>query len=292
MFEYDANLAVTGKTGSVEIPINNLQPINLSDIFDGLPQFYAGSTFCIEEVLEIGCVPVDAKLIDVDFRWYPSKYYFGTWTLFDKVSSFGTNPENRGYIEDSINIIKRYSYFTIQGNPDVPIAFLEESAIDDCNFRLQVASITLPPVTLGQTYPEIANSIFKGRHTLQRVPLTDRRFYPQIGTVGLYVNVGAELTYVNYKAAVINAVDVDLAAFPVSACSPASGAYCDLAFGEFIGSSSDRFVTIGEAESYIITQGTTGDLSGGSITPSTWTCSIAPFSTYTYYVAQLFWIPS
>lgn len=292
MFEFVADVSLYNGNRSVEIPINNLGTILFSQIFSGTPQLYAGSSFTIEEILEIGIINIEPQLISVDFRWYPPKFYYGTWTLFDQVSGFGTNPEERGYIEDDLLILKRYSTYTIQANPDVPFGYIGDHAIDDCNFRLKIAAATIPPLTVGDTYPSVASSIFRIRRSISKVPLIDQTFPAKIKTVGLYINEGAELASLRYKVAVINTIDTDFAPFPVSACSPGSSQECANDFNTFLGSSPDRLLTYAAAEMYITQYGITGDPSGGTITSQTWTCSTAPYAVYTYYLATIINIPN
>ncbi len=223
-----------GFNGSREFPVNNLDPIQFSQIFNGTPQLYAGSSFTVEEVIEFGVLINNPEAISVDLRWYPPKKYMGTWTIFDQVSVFGTYPEDRGFIEDFTTKVRRYSTYVVQANANVPIAVHEQSAIDDCNFQLVTVNVGVPPVAVSGSGLFSPESVLKSRHTLQKVPLLDRPFIGRIKTIGLYVDLGCELTFINYKCRVINAISVDLPEFPLTVCNalPASG--CPEQFAAFI----------------------------------------------------------
>lgn len=208
--------------------------INLSQIFNGLPQFYAGSSFVIEEIFEGKCEILQPELIDTDFRWFPPKRYFGTWTVSDTLPGFGVSPEDRGFVDSEIFKIKRYSTFVIQANANVSIAEHEEGAIDNCNFVLNEVGIDFPPFSGKINTLATNDAIFKMRTTIRNVPLQDRVFYPKLRFVGLYINVGSVLTEAKYTARIINGVSVDLPSFPATPCAVAPEFDCDAEFTNFL----------------------------------------------------------
>jgi hypothetical protein len=207
--------------------------INLSQIFSGLPQLYAGSSFVIEEIFEGEVVMVEPQLIDTDFRWFPPKRYFGTWTISDTLPGFGISPEDRGFIDSEIFKIKRYSTFVIQANADVVIAEHEQGAIDNCNFLLNSLGVEIPPFSGSQQVLEKDIAVFSLRTTLRNVPLQDRIFLPKLRFVGLYINVGAVLINAKYTARIINGVSVDLPAFPATGCTAVASS-CEVLFEQYL----------------------------------------------------------
>jgi hypothetical protein len=215
--------------------------INLSQIFSGLPQLYAGSSFVIEEIFEGEIVMLEPQLIDTDFRWFPPKRYFGTWTVSDTLPGFGISPEDRGFIDSEIFKIKRYSTFVIQANANVTIAEHEEGAIDNCNFLLNSLGVEIPPFSGSQQVLEKDEAVFRLRTTIRNVPLQDRIFLPKLRFVGLYVNVGAVLTKAKYTARIINGVSVDLPPFPATACTATPPANCPLQFANFLSSAPGQY---------------------------------------------------
>jgi hypothetical protein len=212
-----------------------------SQIFTGTPQFYAGSTFTVEEILEFYVTVQDDTLIDKDFIWYPPKLYLGTWSLFSQLSGFGTNPENRGFLEDTITQVTRYSTYTIQGNADVPIAVHEQSAIDGCNFQLISVEVGVPPLQVQGSALFDPVAAFKSRNTLQRVPLIDQPFNRKIKYVGIATRPGCLCTGILYKARIINAISVDLPEFPLTTCFYAPPANCPLQFANFLSATSGAY---------------------------------------------------
>jgi hypothetical protein len=288
-YEEDITNFPVGFNGSQEFPVNNLNPIQFSQIFNGVPQLYAGSSFTVEEVIEFGVLINNQSAIDVDYRWYPPKKYMGTWTIFDQLSVFGTYPEDRGFIEDDITKVRRYSTYVIQANADIPIAVHEQSAIDDCNFELGSVQIGVPPVTVEGSRLTSPEAVLKSRHTLSRVPLLDRPFIGRIKTIGLYVDLGCELTFVNYKARVINGISVDLPEFPLTVCSNApTDIACQLAFNaslllppEFPGSNGVRYTTLEQAETVKLTL---PNPEAAIIYQQAFNCPVPPYTAYPYYV--------
>lgn len=287
-FEWDAPNIGPGTNGPIEIAIRGLEPIDFSDIFGGIPQLYAGSSFTVEEVIEFGCLIKTPELIDVDFRWYPPKKYLGTWTIFDQVSAFGTSPEDRGFIEDTICKIRRYSVYVIQGNANVPIAVHEQSSIDNCNFYLGEVGLNLPPINVS-VQPLIFNeAVLKSRHTLQRVPLVDRNFIAKIKTIGFHIDPGAELTFVNYKCRVINAISVDLPPFPITVCDVAPQS-CNGLFANFLQDfNAGSPQSLAYASEALATEAAnnSGGISANNYVESggAFTCTIAPFTVYPYWL--------
>lgn len=254
-----------------------------SQIFSGVPQLYAGSSFEVEEIFEGEIEILEPSLIDVDLRWLPPKFYFGTWTISDTLPGFGVASEDRGFVDSSTFKIKRYSRFTVQANADVPIAMLEESSIDNCNFALATVSTPPLPAIIGTVFPVINNGLLKTRETLRKVPLKDRVFIPKLRYVGLYINVGCCLTKAKYTARIINGISVDLSPFAFDNCLLVPLTTCDLEFTTFINATPNSFRTQGEADNWYDTVCGGGGLPGSGVFPLTWTCSINNADVRTYY---------
>lgn len=281
---YEENINISGfDNGLREFPVNNLQPIQFSQIFNGVPQLFPGSSFTVEEVMEFGCLVDDASIIDVDFRWYPAKRYLGTWTVFDQVSSFGTDSENRGFIEDTIQKIKRYSTYVIQANANVPSALHEVLVVDNCNFSLKTVTVAAPGFLVGQSIPSQSSSLFSAELSLSKVPLIDKPFNAKIKTIGLYVSPGAILTFINYKCRVINAISVDLPAFPVTNCNLYPEVSCASLYATFLANPPSgllRFSTQAQGIAYA----NSNNYIAYTLEQITYTCPIAPGTTYTYWL--------
>lgn len=282
-FEESLNIPPGSLSGGKELLVNNLQPILFSQVFSGTPQLYAGSSFTVEEVLEIGLLVTDENVIDVDFRWYPPKLYLGNWTIFDNISAFGTFVEDRGFLEDTITKIRRYSTFTIQANANVPVAEFEGGAVDNCNFFLNLIGVELPIFSGSQGVLQVNDSVFKTRQSLQKVPLIDQEFVGRIKTLGLYIYEGCAISYVDYKCRVINAISVDLPAFPGTPCNILPGATCEILYQEFLETNVQPafFATEGEA---IARAGVLGlQPNEYIIFTSTYECPIPPNIIFTYW---------
>lgn len=285
-FEQNIPNIPAGFNGGQEFAVNALNPILFSQIFNGVPQLYAGSSFTVEEVIEIGTLVNSPELIDTDFRWYPPKQYLGTWTLFDQVSAFGTYPEDRGFIEDTITKIRRYSTYVIQANANVPIAVHEQSAIDGCNFQLISVQVGSPPLQVEGSALFDPVAVLKSRNTLTRVPLIDQPFNSRIRTIGLHIDPGAELTSINYKCRVINAISVDLPEFPITLCFYAPPSNCPLLFATFVSNG-----LVSAVDGLIYTTQAAAEaarlllpvLPATVVYPGNYTCPVAPGTIYDYW---------
>lgn len=226
--------AIANGTGLQGVLLNGGQPINFSQIFEGLPQFYAGSSFTVQEILRLELNIDNDSLIDKDLKWFPEKIYAGTYTFGSNALISGINPENRGFIEYYVNEYVRYNTYTISANPDVPIGLHGLSAIDNCNFILQTAAAIVGPVRIGQSFPTRNSAMLSARHSLEKVPLIDREFYPQMSSIGLYIAPGLSISTLKYKVQVINAIYCDVAQFPSITCRLPPEADCEASFTLFL----------------------------------------------------------
>lgn len=247
--------------------------ILLGDIFNGLPQLYAGSNFTIEEIFECETLMLEPQLIDADFRWSPPKRYFGTWTASDTLPGFGVSSEDRGFIDSEVFKIKRYSTFVIQANANVVIAEHEEGVIDNCNFILNQIGIEIPPLIGSQQILEKDIAVFRLRTTLRNVPLQERPFYPKLRFVGTYINVGATIIRSKYTARVINGVSVDLPLFPPTACSVPLIGDCQQAYDNFRQTSPGTY-----SDEISCTNG-----EGTNCAPFDFVCPSDPTQVFTYW---------
>lgn len=268
--------------------------ILFSEIFNGVPQFYPGSSFDVEEIFEATFFVYRPELIDIDFRWNPSKVYIGTWRLSDTLPSEGMSPEDEGFITYDTLKLKRYSRYTIQANADVEISEYGFGSIDNCNFLLSQDSVNyqptpnaipLPPTQIGNGLL-INDSTFKYRNAIEKVGLIDRVFIPKIRYVGLYVNVGAGITSAKYTARVINGISVDLPSFPIQTCTTLPPDSCELLYNNFLAqgqiSSADgiRYPTFGLAESARLLL---PPVPATSTLPGSFVCPNSPFTIYDYF---------
>jgi hypothetical protein len=256
-----------------------------SEIFNGVPQLYPGSSFEVEEVFEATIEILRPELIDTDFKWFPPKRYFGSWTISDTLPGFGVSSEDRGFIESEVFKIKRYSTFVIQANADVPIAAYEESAIDNCNFFQINATVPTPPIPVGAGVLGINNSVFKSRETLRKVPLIDRVFLPKLRFVGLYVSLGSVLTSASYKARIINGISVNLPPFGFDVCTLVPAQNCEQLFNaELI--NQQGFATQAEAIAYNVANCPIPPNQSSSVVPVPWTCPLNPADIRTIYLPE------
>lgn len=263
------------------------QPILFSEIFNGVPQLYIGSSFEVEEIYEVSLEVTDLTLIDTDFRWVPAKRYLGTWRISDTFPTEGMNSEDEGFINNEKIKIKRYSTYVVQANADVPIAEFESGVIDNCNFQLRQQGVVIPPTVglLGKL--NINDAVFKFRNTLQKVPLIDREFVPKIRFIGIYVNPGCQIIAANYTARIINGISVDLPAFPPTVCTVVTGISCEVQFQNEFDNVNDApgysaHVTEADGLSQIALEGLTGNQF--QFGPATFACPTPPFTTVTYWV--------
>jgi hypothetical protein len=258
------------------------QDILFSEIFNGVPQLYAGSSFLVEEVFEAKFEIYEPSLIDFDLRWNPTKQYIGTWTLSDTLPADGLSSEDTGFIVYESMKLKRYSLYTVQANADVPIATNEESAIDNCNFFLVTALVPTPPIPVGAGILSNNSSVFKSRETLRKVPLLDRVFLPKMRYIGLYVNTGAGIVSSKYTARVINGISVDLPPFAFDVCNIVPAQNCEQLFNTFL-IQNQGFATQAQALAEWNATCPTANLGVGGASSSTWVCPIDPTDIRTYW---------
>lgn len=269
---YEINIDVAGYDTTPQEFATCLAPqLLFSQIFNGVPQLYAGSSFTVEEILEFYITITDDTLIDKDFIWYPPKLYLGTWSLFSQLSGFGTNTENRGFLEDTITQVTRYSTYTVQANADVPIGFYEEFAIDDCNFVLDSFGVEIPPFSASKQTLGIKESVFKGRTTLRKVPLIDQPFNRKIKYFGIATRPGCLCTGANYKARVINAISVDLVPFAFAVCQAVQTVDCDALYNAFL-IQNQAYATFGEAQADLTANCPNPPGSGNEVLTQPWIC--------------------
>lgn len=263
--------------------------ILFSEIFNGVPQFYPGSSFLVEEVFEAKFEIYRPELIDIDFRWNPSKEYIGTWTLSDTLPSDGLSSEDTGFIIYTSLKLKRYSFYTIQANADVQVAEYGFGKIDNCNFLLNSEALVLPPQIGLQQKLSIDDGVFKYRHAIEKAPLIDRVFLPKIRYVGLYVNVGAGIVESRYTARVINGISADMPSFPITNCLTVLDSFCDIALQEFLAlppnfptATNTKFLTFADAEAARL-QLPNPTLYGPPIEQQ-YGCPAAPFTITSYWI--------
>jgi hypothetical protein len=287
-FEISNNAIVVPQPDPLYSAPAALEPILFSQIFTGIPQFYAGSSFTVEEIYEIGLSNQVPELLDVDFRWNPPRKYYGTYCFSDTISGLGIEPENRGFLDNDVVKIKRYSSYTVQANAGVAVAINEFLRIDNCNFVLNTLGANVGIFEAGQQYLDVNDSIFIGRQSLTKVPLIDQVFTQKIGWIYCYINPGNSIEYATYKVRVVNAISVDLENFPSSVCNIVPQESCDGLFqiaastGLLGADPSSVFATQALAQAAADASG----LQPGQyqVFSAVWSCPIAPFTQVTYWI--------
>jgi len=150
-------------------------PIMFSEIFDGVPQFYKGSTIFVQEILTIisQIDPGKEHLVDRDMRWFDPKIYLGTYQLSALLSS-PLEPEaegGQGFLTNSAHQIKRYSNYTITADPDTPFGIGDLFKVDNCNFQLVGSSLEVAGASVSIQVPRTSDVQFVGTITNEKAPL-------------------------------------------------------------------------------------------------------------------------
>lgn len=202
-------------------------PIVFSQIFDGSPQFYVGSTITVQEILLILSEVVIGRerFVDVDHKWFEPKVYLGSFQVKSGLLSSLDAEDGRGqgFLTNNAHQIVRYSHYTIVADPDTPVAKGSIYTVDNCNFGLQQASITVFGATVAIQKPLTDTAIFSGNISQQRAPLKDTVYNQLLGDVGLYYNPGCAGVSLTQKISVINTVSTDFDPYPNFACIPLGG---------------------------------------------------------------------
>jgi hypothetical protein len=270
-----SSTVIGGQTGSIGTQFAFGANPTLEQVFNGTPQFYPGSMVQIEEIVTIVTSVVDEKLVDIDFGWWQPHRYLGTFQVIDSLGSPSHYKDDDGYLVDTIQKVRRYSWYTITANPSTVVAQHEQIALDTCNFYLQPDVYLFPgqntPVTGFRTHD--LNPAFLGSVTLSKAPLVNSFFTPQIGGIGLYLKPGVEGVQINYEAAVINTIKTDYPSATVPNCVFIEP-NCQFQFSAFLAQQPTvRFETQSACQ---ISQSV-------PCAPSTWVCPTTPTETFVYW---------
>jgi hypothetical protein len=211
---------ISEQTGSIGTQFAFGANPTLEQVFNGTPQFYPGSMVQIEEIATIFTSVVNEQLVDIDFGWWQPHKYLGTFQVVDSFGQPNHYKDDDGYLVDTIQKVRRYSWLTITANPSTVVAQHEQIALDTCNFYIQPEVYLFPgentPVAGFRTHD--LNPAFLGSVTLSKAPLVNSFFTPQIGGIGLYLKPGVEGIQINYEASVINTIRTDYPSAPVPSC--------------------------------------------------------------------------
>ena len=228
-------------------------PILLSEIFDGTPQYFAGSVIQFQEILTITTAITDEKLIDVDDRYWGQHKYLGTWQILPPAGEVALDYSDGGYLLGLDQKIVRYSNYVITANPQVPIAIGEIGQIDNCSFETGTIVISIPGgSSLEYQRPLRSEGLYSIRNTLSRLPLEDREFSPKIPGIGLFLYPGVQGISLNYSLAAINGIYSGASQFKFEPCTigPVQAA-CDAEYANFInqvGSTGGYFPSLAQCE--------------------------------------------
>lgn len=224
---YNRNYTFSIEEGSGKVGRTLDTPILFSEIFDGTPQFYAGSTIFVQEILTIiSDVQIGKEhLVDVDLRWFNPKIYYGTYQLSALIGS-GIEPENeggQGFLTCQTMQIKRRSSYTITANPNTPFAIGEKFVVDNCNFELEELTLDLGAGEITVTKPKNNESMLVGIVTSEKAPLADTEYNQFFTSLGFYYNPGCFLVALNHRIAIINVVYTDFTPYRDVVCNPSGG---------------------------------------------------------------------
>jgi hypothetical protein len=256
-------------------------PILFSQIFDGIPQFFQGSTFRVQEILTILSDDIigDPRARRTDRTWFEDKQYIGTYQLSKSTTLIsGMTIGDEGYINYPKIKISRYSDYTITASPDTPIGIANFSQINDCNFRLKEITLNIPPLSVSRIVPDTSQALLSATHSTSRVPLKDKIYNSFFGGVGLYYHEGYSPIGIEHDIAIINTIEADLEPFASVPCSPSEPS-CEIAFAQFIAAGP---CTVATTQAQLI--GPQCPSNSGA-TEQTWVCPSDPNYTQQYWQA-------
>jgi hypothetical protein len=203
-----------------------VSPILFSQIFDGTPQFYSGSTIEVQEILQITSQVIIGmeQFVDVDFKWFEPKIYYGSYQLVGLTAGIeDENQGGQGFLTNYIHKFIRRSSYQIVADPSVPIAEESSLIIDNCSFQLRGISAMFGGAEISLNSPLQNESLFQGKISRQRAPLKDATYNQFFKSIGLYYNPGCELVGINHRVQIINVVSTDLSPYPNFSCSLLGG---------------------------------------------------------------------
>lgn len=278
---YSLDEMITGQTGSIGLITLSGAP-NLSQLFTGTPQFYAGSLIQIEEILTIVTSIDDASLVDVDYRWFSPRKYLGTYQLINTLGLLSGGAEEQGNLFTEYQEIKRYSWYTVVANPAKLVNIHEQLFIENCNYYTEPAVYVFPdePVPrVGSWMQPNKQPVFIGGTTISRAPLLDKTFNQKIYGVGLFLNAGVSGIRVSYKAGIINTVSTDYEQYTAPSCLFAANPTCQQQFNAFLASADPQFST---SDTLAGCQATATSVCSAY----TYFCPTDPTQQFTYYQSQ------
>lgn len=228
--------ATGGAVGVLQLSDDGSVP-TFDDLFDGLPQFYHGSTIQVQEILTIVTSIDKPSLVDVDLNWFVPRAYLGNFQILTPVGVPRGGTEDEGTISSVIHKIYRYSTYEIVANSLVEFAKYGQIALDGCNSNLFATTFTEPVTGLilpGFKYGEL-QPIWLGSGTVSRASLVSGVTFNQlIGGVGLYLNPGVTLNRVEYAAAIINTIATAFDPALVPACETIGDRTCQQEWDTFL----------------------------------------------------------
>jgi hypothetical protein len=201
-------------------------PILFSEIFDGAPQYYTGSTIHLQEVLEIESEIIVGKerFVDVDLKWFDSKIYFGTYQFGDPLRGQETvNERGEGFLTNRKHVFIRRSDYTVTANPDTPIAMEQVFTVDNCNFEIVEAGIEFGGAEISIQRPLRNANMFNGKISQTRAPLKDGAYNQFFNSIGLYYNPGCAHVQITHRVQIINAIQTDFLPYPEFTCEILGG---------------------------------------------------------------------
>lgn len=231
--------------------------LNFSSIWDGNIA-YAGSIVQVEESCSILVETADPAAIDVDLEYYQPNRYLGTYQIGIDTGEVvdgsplyrfpGHNhPDVQGRILAGRMTLFRYTNYVI-GDANGLQTLSQIGELNACNTATFGTQIGFGGVLLSvEDYLE-KRSVFKTK-AYQKPPTTeDRRFFGKLNAVGLYLKPGVVLQEADYKALVINVIQVSDFIYDEFTCQTLNPVNCSQQAIDYAASSPGFYLDKGECD--------------------------------------------
>lgn len=239
-FEMSISISIAGgerEIGRRSYRFSEEHPPMMSDLFNGTPQLYRGSSFVVEELLDLDFAISNQQLVQTYFDYFTPRKKIGNYLVAPRGSNLDRLSEVDSGLISSENIqIRRYRNFTIQGHPDAPVGAGERIHLDDCNILLQATGAVVPPLSVPSYKLATHTNVLVGQQFWERASLENAEFQPSISTFGFFLFPGVYFVGATYSASVINTINVVPNPAIEAVCEIPST--CDEQFAAFLATSN------------------------------------------------------